>query len=144
LTIKATEELCAYEVRLAGKLILKTNCNDDKDPYSGTPLPEIYSYFGDSLAPFDEVVLLQFNMLGNACNGGPLRFLGLKADGSFQLSNEIEFCGGKQPIITWGGDKAIVTLPGGPPNRGSGYIPSETWTYEGGKVVRQPSTRRQR
>jgi hypothetical protein len=68
-----------------------------------------------------------------------LRFLGLKADGSFQLSNEIEFCGGKRPIITWGDDKAVVTLPGDLPNRGAGYIPTETWIYQGGNVRRQSS-----
>lgn len=137
LSIKEIDQACAYEVRLSGKLLLKTDCQDEGKPYAVTPLPVIYSYFpGDSIAPFDEVVLLQFNMFGNACNGGPLRFLGLKEDGTYQLSEEIDFCGGKPPVVTWGDNKATVLLPGGPPNRGTGYIPSETWVYQGGKVRR--------
>ena len=145
LTVRETDQACAYEVRIGGKLVLKTNCQDESDPYAGTPLPVIYSYFpGDSIEPFDEVVLLQFNMFGNACNGGPLRFLGLKEDGTYQLSGEIDFCGGKRPVVTWGDNKGTVLLPGGPPNRGTGYIPSETWVYQGGKVRRLPSRTRRR
>ncbi|HEX7318568.1 MAG TPA: hypothetical protein VF297_31965 [Pyrinomonadaceae bacterium] len=145
LTIRETDETCAFEVRLAGKLLLKTDCQDEKNPYAGTPLPVIYSYFpGDQIEPFDEVVLLQFNMFGNACNGGPLHFLGLKEDGTYQLSDEIDFCGGHRPVVTWGGNKATVLLPGGPPNRGTGYIPSEIWVYQGGKVRRLTTKARRR
>ena len=145
LSIRETDEACAYEVRLAGKLLLKTDCQDEGNPYAGTPLPVIYSYFpGDQIEPFDEVVLLQFNMFGNACNGGPLRFLGLKEDGTYQLSDEIDFCGGHRPVVTWGDNKATVLLPGGPPNRGTGYVPSETWVYQGGKVRRLTTKARRR
>ena len=84
------------------------------------------------------------HMLGNACNGGDLIFLGLKTDKSYLLSNSIEFCGGRQPDITWGQNKVTVFIPGGPPNRGTGYIPPETVIHQKGFATKLPAKGRKK
>jgi hypothetical protein len=143
LKILEIEAICKYQVLLNDKIILKTDCDDESNKYYATPEPTIHTYYKSFVAigEFDEVVLLQMQMMGNACDGGDLIFLGLKKNGSYSLSNGIDFCGGRPPVITWGTDKVTVFIPGGPPNRGTGYIRSETWVYEKGQV-RKLKTRR--
>jgi hypothetical protein len=132
-----------YTVTLGGKVILKTDFEEQSNEYADQVRPSIHTYYkseSEGIGDFDEVVLLQLHGDGNACNGGPLLFLGLKSDGkSYSLSKAIDFCGGSQPIITWGANKVVVYIPGGPPNRGTGYIPPETWVYEKGIVKKLPS-----
>lgn len=138
---------CKFNVTLNGKVVFKTDCEDESNEYQTEPIPAIHTFYKstyEAIAPFDEVVLLQQGMLGNACDGGSLLFLGLKRDGSFQLSKPIAFCGGRQPVITWGGNKVTVLIPGGPPNRGTGRIPPETWIYERGMVRRVANNKRRR
>lgn len=129
---------CRYQVVLNDKTVLSTNCDDESTSYYATPEPTIHSYYKSltGTSGFDELVLLQMQTLGNACDGGDLLFVGLRKNGSFSLAKPIEFCGGRPPVITWSADKVIVVLPGGPPNRGTGYIPSETWIYTNGVVTR--------
>ena len=135
---------CQYRVQLNDEIIFKTDCDDESSQYYATPEPTIHTYYKslDGLGDFEEVVLLQMQMLGNACDGGDLIFLGLKKNGSYRLSNSIEFCRGRPPLITWATDKVTVFIPGGPPNRGKGYLPSETWIYRKGMVTRERAKRR--
>jgi len=134
---------CQFNVILTDKVILKTDCDDESSAYYATPEPTIHTYYKSlaGIGDFEEVVLFQMQMLGNACDGGDLIFLGLKKNGSYSLSHSIDFCGGRPPVITWGTEKVTVFIPGGPPNRGTGYIPSETWVYQKGQV-RKLKTRR--
>ncbi len=136
LTILEMEPHCKYNILLADKIIFQTDCQNESSKYYATPEPTIHT-FHKSLAgvgDFDEVVLFQMQMLGNACDGGDLIFLGLRKNRSYVLSSGIDFCGGRPPVITWGPDKVTVLIPGGPPNRGKGYIPPETWVYQNGRV----------
>jgi hypothetical protein len=143
LKIVESKANCRYSVLLNDKVLLKTDCDNESSTYYATPEPTIHTYYKslEGFGDFDEVVLLQMQMLGNACDGGDLIFLGLRKDGSHKLSNSIGFCGGRPPVITWGADRVTVFIPGGPPNRGKGYIPSETWIYEKGSVRRQVKRR---
>jgi hypothetical protein len=137
LKIVPLDESCKFNVTLNGRIVLRTDCQDESNIWATTPIPVIHTFYkSGGVRPFDEVVLLQMNMLGNACNGGPLLFIGLKQDKSYSLSESIDFCGGAPPVVTWSHDKVTVLLPGGLPNRGTGYIPSETWIYQNG-LVRQ-------
>ena len=145
LKIMPLDESCKFNVALNGKVILKTDCQDESNIWSGTPIPVIHTFYkSGGVRPFDEVVLLQMNMLGNACNGGPLLFIGLKADKSYSLSESIDFCGGSPPVVTWSDSKVTVLIPGGPPNRGTGYIPPETWVYQNGLVRQVKQNKRRR
>jgi hypothetical protein len=114
-------------ITLGGKAILDADCQYH---YA----PRVLGHFKGGIRPFDEVVVLQDSPMGNACNGGPLWFLGINRDGSHKISEKIDFCGGRDPVVKRGADRVTVLLPGGPPNRGKGYIPSETWVYQDGKV----------
>ncbi len=129
---------CKYNVLLDGKIVLHTDCNDDSNKYNSAPEPTIHTYYksiaSEGVGEFSEVVLFEMFMMGNACNGSGFIFLGLKTDKSYVLSNDVDFCGGRQPVITWAKDKVTLFIPGGPPNRGKGYIPPETWIYEKGFV----------
>lgn len=145
LRIVAVKDLCKFKVTLDGKVILTTDCDDERNVWSTTPLPSIHTYYkSQGVRPFDEVVLLQMNMLGNACDGGPLLFLGLKKDKTWAWSKRIDFCGGSPPVVTWSNARVTVLIPGGPPNRGTGYIPAETWSYENGVVKRAKQNKRRR
>lgn len=141
LKIIELEAHCKYKVLLADKIILLTDCQNESNEYYATPEPTIHTYYKSltGVGDFEEVVLFQMQMLGNACDGGDLIFLGLRKNKSSVLSNGIDFCGGRPPVITWGADKVTVLIPGGPPNRGKGYIPAETWVYENGRVSRRPA-----
>ena len=134
---------CQFNVTLNDKVILKTDCDDESSTYYATPEPTIHTYYKSlvGVGDFEEVVLFQMQMLGNACDGGDLIFLGLKKNGTHSLSKSIDFCGGRPPVVTWGTDRVTVFIPGGPPNRGAGYIPSETWVYEKGRVTKLKKAR---
>jgi hypothetical protein len=143
LKIVETKTNCRYMVLLNDKLVLKTDCDVESSPYYATPEPTIHTYYKSlaGMGDFDEIVLFQMQMLGNACDGGDLIFLALRKNGSYRLSDSIGFCGGRPPVITWAPYKVTVFLPSGPPNRGKGYIPSETWVYEKGSVSKRKRTR---
>jgi hypothetical protein len=144
LEIIPLDEPCKFNVSLGGKTILTTDCEAESNPWSSTPIPTVRTHHKTRVGPFAEVVLLQMGMLGNACDGGPLLFLGLKADHTYSVSEPIDFCGGKPPNVTWNSSRATVRIPGGPPNRGTGYIPGETWVYQNGVVKKLKSSTKRR
>lgn len=94
-----------FAVTLGDKLILQTN-GGESGQFSDSPVPTILKHF-DAVTPFDAVIVFQQNMWGNACDGGPLWFLGLKGDGSFSVSSPIDFCGGRQPVVK---NQPVVSL----------------------------------
>ena len=146
LKIVEVEAHCKYQVVLNQKVILKTDCHDESSEYYATPEPTIHTYYKPlaGLGNFEEVILFQMQMLGNACDGGDLIFLGVRKNGTYLLSKPVPFCGGRQPVITWEPDKVTVFIPGGPPNRGKGYIPAETWIYEKGSVTKRTAKGRRK
>ncbi len=83
-----------------------------------------------------EVVVIQESPMGNACNGGPLHFIAVTADGKYKATGPLDFCGGKDPEISRSGSALVITFPGGPPNRGTGIIPTERWLYSEGEIKR--------
>lgn len=125
-----------YTVRVAGDLVRRFDAGDEEDELAAFPLPSVLARFDPGVPPFDEVVLLQQQMMSNACNGGPLWFLGLRRDGSWSVSSPIDFCGGADPVVSREGERIRIDIPGGPANRGEGTVPGETWVYEEGEVRR--------
>ena len=127
-----TDQVC--EIRLAGRLIARA---DEQSQRSGRPLgdyPTVLASFGP-MAPFDEVLLLGRNMMGNLCGGSGVSFLGLKKGGSHAFAY-VPACAGPDAVVTRTGDKVTVTLPESHPNRGYGSIPGQTWVYRHGAVQR--------
>ncbi|TKR29284.1 hypothetical protein FCE95_14065 [Luteimonas gilva] len=123
----------SFRIALAGRELRRTGADAD---FPDFPAPRILQRYPQGIAPFDEVVVFQQEMYGNACDGGPLWMLGLKRDGSYAMSEPIDFCGGKAAQLSATRDELTIVLPGGPLNRGEGEIPAETWRYRNGKVER--------
>jgi hypothetical protein len=133
-----------FAIKLNNDSILVTDGDNESGRFSGFPFPEIIKHIKTTVGPFDEVAIIQQNMWGNACDGGPIWFLGLKKDGSFSISTPVDHCGGPSPVIHSNSNRITLVIPGHPPNRGKGYIPAETWIYENGEVkqVKSASARR--
>lgn len=127
----------SFRIALAGKELRRTGTGGD---FPDFPAPRILERYPQGIAPFDEVIVFQQDMRGNACDGGPLWMLGLKRDGSHAISKPIDFCGGKAPQLSATREQLTIVLPGGPLNRGEGEIPAETWRYQDGKVARVPAS----
>ncbi|WP_171974656.1 hypothetical protein [Leptolyngbya sp. 'hensonii'] len=114
------------QVLLENKVINRLNC---QNAYA----PIVIGRFRH-LGNLEEVLVYQEIPRGNACNGGPLYFLGIRADSTYTLSPPLDFCGGADPLLKQQGPKLFVTFPGGPPNRGTGSLPTQIWQYENGKL----------
>jgi hypothetical protein len=125
-----------FAVRLNGRVVVKTGGKENSSGFRfhDYPLPNVILHINKGVAPFDEVFVLQQRMWGNACDGGPIWFLGDKSDGSYAISDAIDYCGGPPPILTVLPEKVTVTVPGHAPHRGEGFTPQEVWVYEDGKV----------
>ncbi len=141
LQVVELERGCAYEVRLREQPVMNTNCKSESR-FSAYPMPQLLKHYSHGVEPFEQVVVVQQHNMGNACNGGPLWFLGLKQDGSHVISTSIDHCGGRDPVIRPEPGRIVVLLPGGPPNRGDGYIPAQTWEFRRGVVRRTDSNNR--
>ncbi len=127
----------SYAVILNEEVILKTGDGDDAEQkLSDFPVPIIVKHFRKLIPPFDEVILFQQNSWGNACNGGPLWFLGLKKDGSYHRSEVLDFCGGFAPMVKEKNGQITIVIPGGSRNRGQGHISSESWAFKNGRLRR--------
>lgn len=125
----------AFAVRLAGKELRRTGGAGD---FADFPVPRVLHRYPQGIAPFDETIVFQQDMRGNACDGGPLWILGLKRDGTYAISDPVDFCGGKAPQLSATREQLTIVLPGGPLNRGEGRLPTETWRYRDGKLTRVP------
>ena len=100
-------------------------------------LPEVLSHFRGKIGSFDEVIILQESLMGNACNGGPLHLIALKKSKTFLISGPIDFCGGSTPVIEREGEGISITFPGGAPNRGTGHVPVERWIFVNGQLKKE-------
>jgi len=139
LTIIEFQYYRRYVVRLGSVAILVTNTDNLESKFGGaviggTVKPEVIQALGP-VRPFDQVFLMQQFAGGNACNGGPLWFLGTNADGSYAISDQIGFCGGLAPLVAREGDVVKVTLPGIPD-----LSLTENWVYQVGHVRKLAST----
>lgn len=122
-----------FRIVLAGKELRRTGGGAD---FPDFPVPRMLQKYPQGIAPFDETIVFQQDMHGNACDGGPLWILGLKRDGTYAISDPIDFCGGKSPQLSATRDELTIVLPGGPLNRGEGEVPTEVWKYRDGKIGR--------
>jgi hypothetical protein len=125
-----------YKITLNGKTIREINDADESDTnhFQGEAKPVMQRHFKKPVAGFDEVVVFQQYSYGNACDGWDIWFLGLMRDKTYHISDEVPFCGGKAAVIKQKGNEITVIAPGGKPNIGEGYIPTEKFVYSNGKI----------
>jgi hypothetical protein len=128
-----------FKIILAGQTILHTREGDATAPFPNFPEPALIRYVAEPIGPYDAVAVFQQSSSGNACNGGPIWFLGISKDGQFTISPPIDFCGGHSPEIRIDHGGIHVTLPvddkDSPPADAQGQRPEE-WTFSGEGVAR--------
>jgi hypothetical protein len=120
-----------FRITLGDRLVMST---DNDKPVEGMPIPSILASFRGDVPPYDEIVVLQQSTAGNACNGGPIWFLGIHKSGEFHITEPIDFCGGPSPVIKRDRRGIVLTFPGGPPNHGTGWLPTAVWVFRGGEA----------
>lgn len=91
---------------------------------------------------YPRVLVFQEVPRGNACNGGPLHFVGLGPDGQHRVTGPLDYCGGRDPVLLQELDAVLVTLPGGTVNRGAGSIATARWRYRSGALIQVNETPR--
>ncbi|MBJ6981806.1 MULTISPECIES: hypothetical protein [unclassified Luteimonas] len=122
----------AHVVRLDGRELLRTGAGG---AFADFPLPRLLARFG-ALAPFDEVLVFQQHMYGNACSGGPLWILGLRRGGAPVRSTAIDYCGGADPELEARGAALLVTLPGAPASGVHAGQAPQRWEFSDGELRR--------
>ena len=120
-----------FAVRLAGQAVLYAKEGADGTAFPDFPQPKIVTYVGEPIGLFDAVVVFQQFSYGNACNGGPVWFLGVRRDGSYARSAPIDACGGAPPRVTVDRGVIHLTLQ---QNGLSSLV--EEWIYSGARQER--------
>jgi hypothetical protein len=118
-----------YNIVLAGKIVLHTKEADDHAAFPDNQVPSLVQYVAGPIGAFDGVAIFRQSNWGNACDGGPIWFLGIHRDGSFSASPPIDACGGAPPRVADDHGVIHLTLP-----RQGG--PAEEWTYSGETLAR--------
>jgi len=95
------------------------------------PEPVLIGHFREPIGVFDFVAVFQQFSSGNACNGGPISFLGISGGGGFTRSKPIDNCGGLAPQVTVNQGVIHLTLP-----QSGQAAPAEEWTYSGRELER--------
>lgn len=129
-----------FAVMLGKREVIRSKEGDEKTPYSSYPVPHLLKYIDKAIPPFAAVAVFQQFSWGNACNGGPIWFLAIHKDGTFTVSDPIDFCGGPSPMITVTPEAVHVILPASDGQNGSEPSPEKEWVFFQGKV--QLRTRR--
>jgi hypothetical protein len=134
--LSPTAEGEGYELRLGSRLVAKSSYELMNAGVRHGLEPWIAGSLG-RVEAFDEVLLVGWAAVGNACWGYGVTFVGVRRDGGFSVA-DIPFCGGPEPLVQVTATKVTVTIPEHPPNRGKGRKPRETYVYAAGKVVSLP------
>lgn len=121
-----------HVVRLDGRELLRTGGDG---VFADFPLPRVLARFRGP-APFDEVLVLQQRMYGNACSGGPLWLLALRSGRMPVLSPAIDHCGGGEPGLDADAEALRITLPGAPATDAQGAVATERWEFRDGTLRR--------
>lgn len=118
-----------WQVKLNDKEILSHN--------NSLP-PEFLEYIQAPISPFEEVIVLHRSE-GTYCNGGTFWFLGLKENGTYEISKGTGECFAYLPVVTSGKDFVKVQIRSGYGNNhleGEEYLNGGTWIFKNGKVYK--------
>lgn len=123
-----------FIVMLGNNQVIHTREGDETTPFNDFPVPRILRYVSQPIPPFDAVAVFQQYSWGNACNGGPLWFLGIHKNGTFSVSSSIDYCGGAEPVVTVTSNAIRVVLPALQTQKETSILGKEVWIYEHGKL----------
>ena len=127
--IKPDDDVCA--VKVGGKLVFIQRCEGEYEPTVIGNFKRKTSEGEDS-----QILIIQRNPAGNACNGGPIFVVEVSKKYDPTVSPELDFCGGASPVISPNARGLLITFPGGPVNHGSGKVPTERWQYQSGAFLK--------
>lgn len=127
--IKADDEVCA--IKVGGKLVFVQRCGGEYEPTLIGNLKRKTSEGEET-----QILIIQRNPAGNACNGGPIFVVEVSNKYDPTVSSELDFCGGASPVFTQNARGFLITFPGGPVNHGSGKVPTARWQYQGGAFMK--------
>ncbi len=116
--------------KLGGNVIRTFDC-------SASFQPAVVAHYRGPIGRFSDVLVIQERPMGNACNGGPLHVVGLEKPNRISTPEKVDFCGGADPVVRRAGSQVMITLPGGPSNRGAGRVPTEVWTFDNGELFKR-------
>jgi hypothetical protein len=125
-----------WKVKLNGREILSSG-------EEGSLPPGVLKHVRGRVPPFDDVIVLD-QATGTCCEFGRFWFLGLRADGSYFLSEAIGDGFAHLPEVAAGRGGVRVTVRSGYGRHGVGPLRGGTWLLKGGRVIRQKSARRRR
>jgi len=112
-----------WKIVLNGKLVLAGE---------GLP-PEIEKEVRKRIASFDTVIVLT-EETGTCCELGPFRFLGLRSNGTFVITEAIGDGFAFHPQISATDKYVKVRLRDGRESSGIGRVPGGEWIFENGRV----------
>lgn len=125
-----------FVVRLGQRVVMRAKEGDKETAFADFPVPKLVKYMSKPVWPFNAVAVFQQHNWGNACNGGPIWFLGIYKDGTFSASEPIDFCGGPSPRVSVTAGGVHVVLPASTAQDGSTTLPEEEWVFSGAKLRR--------
>jgi hypothetical protein len=123
-----------FAVMLGKREVIRSKEGDEQTPFSNFPVPHLLKYVDKAIPPFEAVAVFQQFSWGNACNGGPIWFLGIHKDGTFTVSDPIDFCGGLSPKVTVTSEAVHVISPASDGKNESEPSPEKEWIFFQGKV----------
>ncbi|MGY6274210.1 hypothetical protein [Methylomonas sp. MgM2] len=123
-----------FVVILGQHEVLHTEEGNNRRSFPDFPEPRVIAYVAKRMPPFSAVAVFQQFSWGNACNGGPIWFLGIREEGTFLVSDAIDYCGGPLPIISVTEDAVYVVLPASKLADGDKPISKRVWIFRQGKV----------
>jgi len=121
---------------LGQRVVTRSKEGDEGTAFADFPVPKLVKYVDEPIPPFDAVAVFQQYNWGNACNGGPIWFLGIYKDGTFSASKSIDFCGGPSPLVSVTTGGVHVVLPTSTAQDGSTTLPEEEWVFSEGRLRR--------
>jgi hypothetical protein len=125
---------------VAGKLEIETDSLNWKIVLNGNDVlagegspPQIEKELRKRITPFDEVIVLT-DETGTCCEIGPFRFLGLRSNGTFVITEAIGDGFAFHPQISATDEYVKVRIRGGSESSGTGRLPGGEWIFENGQV----------
>jgi len=139
-TLAGTVSQVGDEIRLESKTIYpppacsadaKDGCAKVKALREGMEGVKHLGSFASPAGGPNSVLLFQVTTAGNACNGGPLFFVGFENGVPPRYSDVFDHCGGPDPtVVALSDDRIMVHVPAHPANRGTDTIKVKTAYYD--------------
>jgi hypothetical protein len=127
-----------FRVTVGRSVVLTTDPAKSDGVFADFPIPDFIAHFSTPGLAAQDVIVVQQDATGNACDGGPLWLLILGKGRAPKLTPPIDWCGGPPPQVRAEGAKIVIRLPATPPSgqKGSGGVRGETWVFEAGRLRR--------